>query len=599
MQKRYKQLRGIIRSCLFLVIYSLYIMITQEVIAYVVNQINQGVSLQVIRNNLYTQGWNSEDVDIIFDHALNRTHVKPTSNSIEAADASSQTTETPQENIEPVENPILQEEDSSDRLASPSHLFGQTWKLFTSYFWRLQFINFLPFILMTILGFAFVTAWGLFSSATNLTPEGIMSLLQSPLMLLLSISFLIVFTFVSLFVGLVQQMALLYFAANAHTGISVWKAYGIACKKFWTYLWANSIASLIVLTGFLLFIIPGIFFAVIAVFVLPIVMLEDEKGVKAFIKSREYVRDNWWKTVGRFAFLHVCLLTPVLISLAITWFVPFGNYLGQIINLLITPLPVLFAFVLYKALQNKKPTIDQVVQQKSRGGYITLAVIGGVLMIAALTLPLVSLVTFIRSGELAPLIARDFAVEESRDATETTTEVSDRVYVNQVFEYAFTVPEYFLIAPQSLLLDADEWVRATYGVTLQEQNLPKDVEDALRKRAQTLSPNELQTLMLVYTEEGMTAAELGEEQLLTVFVTSEQPFTAEGDYEAYTVEQMQVNDRSVAILRAVTKGVVTIVVEHQSEAVLYNGEPVHGLAFTFVEGTISEDMVLQLIRTLK
>lgn len=114
------------------------------------------------------------------------------------------------------------------------------------------------------------------------------------------VSFLIIF--ISQLWG---ETALLYAIKDSQEGIGVVEAYRRGWHKIFSYLWLSFLAGFIIIGGFLLFVIPGIIFAVwfgVAAFVL---IAEDLKGMNALLNSREYVRGKWGDVFWRLIFISV------------------------------------------------------------------------------------------------------------------------------------------------------------------------------------------------------------------------------------------------------------------------------------------------------
>jgi len=116
-------------------------------------------------------------------------------------------------------------------------------------------------------------------------------------------------------------------------------------KDSWPYLgsyaWISFLVGLVVVGGFILFIIPGIIFLVWFCFSTFILVFEGKKGTQALKRSKALVQGYWWSVVGRF-------LLVALVAAVISW-IPF---LGSLINLFFTmPFMMIYAYLIYEDLK--------------------------------------------------------------------------------------------------------------------------------------------------------------------------------------------------------------------------------------------------------
>jgi len=69
--------------------------------------------------------------------------------------------------------------------------------------------------------------------------------------------------------------------------------------RLWPFLWLIGLAWLLITGGFLLFAVPGVIYAIWFLPAQFIVVLEKDKGMKALLKSRLYMRGRFWGVFGR------------------------------------------------------------------------------------------------------------------------------------------------------------------------------------------------------------------------------------------------------------------------------------------------------------
>jgi hypothetical protein len=114
-------------------------------------------------------------------------------------------------------------------------------------------------------------------------------------------------------------------------------------QRFGAFIWLFSLLGYIVTGGFLLFIIPGVIFSVWFIFAQFILASEDEKGMDALLKSKEYV-----KGYGFDVFLRLFVIW--LIS-AVIGMIPF---IGSILSILFMPFMMIFTYLIYEDLRSVK-----------------------------------------------------------------------------------------------------------------------------------------------------------------------------------------------------------------------------------------------------
>jgi hypothetical protein len=67
-------------------------------------------------------------------------------------------------------------------------------------------------------------------------------------------------------------------------------------KKFFPIIGYSIVIGLLMMAGFLFFIIPGIYFAIILSLIFPILFVEDNGLSKNFTRCFQVIKDNWWLT---------------------------------------------------------------------------------------------------------------------------------------------------------------------------------------------------------------------------------------------------------------------------------------------------------------
>lgn len=157
-------------------------------------------------------------------------------------------------------------------------------------------------------------------------------------------------------------------------------------NKIWPVIWVALIVCFITCGASIFFFVPGLILAFYFVFAKLIVIVEEEQGMRALIKSREYLRGYFWPIVGRYlaivlvSFVAYFILGLVSSFLGQTFISTLGVRAGTaillvlqaLVNILIFPLMMIPAYLLY--VDVKKVRGDIVVNLKNKQGLIYLAI---------------------------------------------------------------------------------------------------------------------------------------------------------------------------------------------------------------------------------
>lgn len=121
------------------------------------------------------------------------------------------------------------------------------------------------------------------------------------------------------------------------------------------------IASLAVVGGFLLLIVPGVIFAVWFTFTTPIVVFENLSGTAALSRSKQIVKGRFWKTVWYLVFPALLFLVYALATSAVSFALPKSarsvfELLTSIATLPYGIVSVIYSFLVYREFT--KPNIS-------------------------------------------------------------------------------------------------------------------------------------------------------------------------------------------------------------------------------------------------
>ena len=112
-----------------------------------------------------------------------------------------------------------------------------------------------------------------------------------------------------------------------------------------SFFWLFSLLGFLITGGFLLFFIPGVIFTVWFAFAQFILAGEDERGMNAILRSREYVRGRWFEIFLRLFVIWLCSLFIGIVPLV-----------GPLLTLLFVPFTMIFVNLVYRDLKALKGT---------------------------------------------------------------------------------------------------------------------------------------------------------------------------------------------------------------------------------------------------
>jgi hypothetical protein len=170
--------------------------------------------------------------------------------------------------------------------------------------------------------------------------------------------------------------------------IGVKDALGRGWYRIKPFIWLFSLSGFIITGGFLLFLIPGVIFLVWFAFGQFILASDDERGMNALLKSKEYVRGQWF---------------DVFLRLFVVWLVSVGigivPIIGPILSILYMPFMMIFTYLVYIDLRALKGDVacptSTGVKLKWIGagtlGYLVLPIFIIVFLGVSLTIPLLAL----------------------------------------------------------------------------------------------------------------------------------------------------------------------------------------------------------------
>jgi len=255
------------------------------------------------------------------------------------------------------------------KLIGVSELFKKTWAIYREKFTLFVGLLALPLLLMVISQLLMLVGNGLVSTLAKL-------------------------------IGLVAGVGILWGGASLILALRD-RAQALTIKESYRLSWTKKLLSLIwvaILTMFIaggacwLFLVPGIILTVWLIFAQILVLVENEKGMTAIVKSREYTRGYFWPILGRYALAMVVLGIVYLVIMSVAGLITqkllgglsyaiISSLLGAIINILLMPLAVVYLYLLYENLKQVKGgsvAIDPAKKQKV--WYLAIGLAGWILV---------------------------------------------------------------------------------------------------------------------------------------------------------------------------------------------------------------------------
>jgi len=158
--------------------------------------------------------------------------------------------------------------------------------------------------------------------------------------------------------ALVQNISASYLGEN----LSAWQSYSRAAPRLLGLLWTEILSGLIIMVGFLLLIVPGIYFSLWFLLIVPVVVLEKTSGSSALGRSRTLMRGNLSKgLVLGFAVAIIGGIINWALSLLLA-LVPMNPLIMQMLSIVVAAiiLPIQTApwTLLYYDLRIRKEAFD-------------------------------------------------------------------------------------------------------------------------------------------------------------------------------------------------------------------------------------------------
>jgi type II secretory pathway pseudopilin PulG len=248
--------------------------------------------------------------------------------------------------LQPVEpKPTLLAEETEHKeltckLPGFGHFFSEVFSTYKKNFWTFLTLSAIPSAAL----FLIVYYSRLSETATNpLVPLFLFFVLIYPVAIILSIW---------------SDLSLLQAIKERENKISIGKALARGWSVLGSGIWISFLSFIIVLGGYILFVIPGIIFSIWFSLALYVLVNENKKGMAALKRSKElisgYIIAFWGRTLLFSLFLGVIFFLFFFLIKFASVLLPFLSYASTIASIIIAPLSVIFGFLIYENIKKAK-----------------------------------------------------------------------------------------------------------------------------------------------------------------------------------------------------------------------------------------------------
>ncbi len=166
---------------------------------------------------------------------------------------------------------------------------------------------------------------------------------------------LLVAVIITVAVSIISAAALVLAAADPSRYQSPVDAIKAGSRFFLPMLWVMVLTALALMGGFILFIIPGLIFAVWFAFSYFTLILEGKRGAEAMKASKAYVEGHWWQVAGRIgAVALVMIALSIILDFLLAMLMPtqaLHKAASALISSLFSPFMLVYMYSMYQDLK--------------------------------------------------------------------------------------------------------------------------------------------------------------------------------------------------------------------------------------------------------
>jgi len=188
--------------------------------------------------------------------------------------------------------------------------------------------------------------------------------LKSLLVVILFISIGIILLIVSSFIQTWFNLAFISAVVFYREDKSIGQLLSESRSKVLRYWWLSILSSMIMIFGYIFFIIPGFIFSVWFGFAMFILISENMGGMDALLKSREYVKGYFWEVLFRLAFITCIFIAGGIIIFVLNFLLAYlklsavSSFAQPFLWIIVSPLFLIYNFLLYDNLKAIKGTFN-------------------------------------------------------------------------------------------------------------------------------------------------------------------------------------------------------------------------------------------------
>ncbi len=209
--------------------------------------------------------------------------------------------------------------------------------------------------------------------------------------------FVAVIEFIFYFIAIIVQIALIYAIHNLSAGqtIRISNSFRNSFSLIFSFIWMVIIISLIMVGTTIPLFVPAIIISILFIFSLYVLMVENQRGLNALLRSRHLVKGNLWGVLGRFFQYFLIIVVPIFVLFVLFKVLiltqlsdrvlaaeisNISSLIYVVIMFLINIFFVIYSYQVFRFLRQHKP-LEIFNPQEKRGLYKGLAIWGIIVLI--------------------------------------------------------------------------------------------------------------------------------------------------------------------------------------------------------------------------
>ena len=290
-------------------------MISQQLLDFIKQQQQSGKSKEEIVAALLAQSWQQADIDQGFNQAASGAPMPP-----------------------------------GAELPKAGKILKEAWAIYKKHFKTFIGISLIPYVGWLIMA----ASLGLYLVLKKDNLPG-----PSPLFFISAILFIVAVIFI-IIMSIWAAVAQLTIIRDEPENLNFKEAFKRSKSKIWPFFITGLLGGLAIFGGFILFIIPGIIFALWFSQYSYIVIEENLQNSEALKRSKYYVKNRLGKVFGKFFYIGIITL-GVYAIVALIFFAlglnkqNHADVVTNLVSIFWTPLTLIYGYLLYKHLKTSRP----------------------------------------------------------------------------------------------------------------------------------------------------------------------------------------------------------------------------------------------------